>query len=96
MSSDSWKHVRVYVASGYYDMEGERQHLNDIVLPQLRQQCILYRTQVLHGNILLCVEMFLRVIIRNRVRIRLKSRHLIYDRIRALAHKMNALASYGA
>ena len=46
MSSDSWKHIRVYVASGYYDMEGERQHLNDVVLPQLRQQCILYRTQV--------------------------------------------------
>ena len=41
------------MASGYYDMEGERQHLNDIVLPQLRQQCILYRTQVLHRRILL-------------------------------------------
>ena len=48
MSSDSWKHVHVYVASGYFDMEGERQHLNDVVLPQLTQQCVLYRTQVLH------------------------------------------------
>ena len=46
MATDGWKHVRVYVASGYFDMEGERRHLMDVVLPQVRQQCILFRTQV--------------------------------------------------
>jgi len=46
MSSETWKQVSVYIASGYYDMEGERIELFEKVLPDLRQLCVPLRVQV--------------------------------------------------
>lgn len=46
MASETWKQVSVYIASGYFDMEGERIELFDRVLPELRQMCVPLRVQV--------------------------------------------------
>ena len=46
MSSETWKQVAVYIASGYFDMEGERIELFDRVLPELRQMCVPLRVQL--------------------------------------------------
>jgi hypothetical protein len=45
MASESWKQVSVYIASGYFDMEGERIELFENVLPQIRQMCVPLRVQ---------------------------------------------------
>ena len=46
MSSESWKQVAVYVASGYFDMEGERLELFERCLGELRQRCVPLRVQL--------------------------------------------------
>jgi hypothetical protein len=46
MSSETWKQVSVYIASGYFDMEGERIELFDRVLPELQQMCVPLRVQL--------------------------------------------------
>ena len=46
MANEGWKQVKVYVASGYFDMEGERQALFNDVLPQLSLMCVPLRVAV--------------------------------------------------
>lgn len=44
--AESWKQAKIYVASGYFDMEGERQQIFNSVLPEIRKACVLLRVQV--------------------------------------------------
>jgi hypothetical protein len=46
MSSETWKQVSVYIASGYFDMEGERIELFERCLGELRQMCVQLRVQL--------------------------------------------------
>lgn len=46
MSNEGWKQVRVYIASGYFDMEGERQVLFNETLPELSLMCVPLRVVV--------------------------------------------------
>lgn len=44
--TETWKQCKVYIASGYFDMPGERRELHEKILPAISKKCVPLRIKV--------------------------------------------------